>query len=230
MEEMRSVPYLQAVGSLMYLATATRPDISYAVGVLARFSKNPGLQHWKAVKHLFRYLKGTLDLKLTYAPVPNSTELFTTYTNADHAGNPDNGRSTGGYIVKMGTGAISWSSRLQVIVALSTTEAEYVAATSAGQEILWLRNLFTELGYTFPSPSSLYIDNRSALAVAKNPEHHGRMKHLDLRFYWLRNEVEKGTIALLHLRTDDMPADILTKALSRVKVIDMQKRLGLQVV
>jgi hypothetical protein len=227
-EEMRSVPYLQAVGSLMYLATATRPDISYAVGVLARFSKNPGLQHWKAVKHLFRYLKGTLDLKLTYAPVPHSTELFTTYTDADHAGNPDNGRSTGGYIVKMGTGAISWSSRLQVIVALSTTEAEYVASTSAGQEILWLRNLFTELGYTFTSPSTLHIDNHSALAVAKNPEHHGRMKHLDLRFYWLRNEVEKGTIALVHLRTDDMPADILTKALSRPKVLEMQKLLGLQ--
>ena len=97
-EEMHSVPYLQAVGSLMYLATATCPDISYAVGVLARFSKNPGMTHWKAVKHLFRYLKGTLDYKLTYAPDPINTELFTTFTDADHAGNPDNGRSTGGYV------------------------------------------------------------------------------------------------------------------------------------
>lgn len=227
-EEMRSIPYLQAVGSLMYLATATRPDISYTVGVLARFSKNPGMQHWKAVKHLFRYLKGSLDFKLTYSPLSNPSEMFTTYTDADHAGNPDNGRSTGGYIVKMGTGAISWSSRLQAIVALSTTEAEYVAATAASQEILWLRNLFTELGYQFTSPSTLFIDNQSALSVAKNPEHHGRMKHLDLRFYWLRNEVEKGTIKLVHLRTDAMPADILTKALSKVKVIEMSERLGLK--
>jgi hypothetical protein len=93
-EEMHTVPYLQAVGALMYLATATRPDIAYAVGVLARFSKNPGMAHWKAVKHLFCYLKGTLDLKLTYSPDPNNTELFTTYTDADHGGNPDNGRST----------------------------------------------------------------------------------------------------------------------------------------
>jgi len=212
----------------MYLAVATRPDISYTVGVLARFNKNPGSLHWKAVKHLFRYLKGTLDYKLTYTGSAPSSDLFTTYTDADHAGNPDNGRSTSGYVVKMGNGAISWSSRLQGIVALSTTEAEYVAATSAGQEILWLRHLFTELGYSFDSPSTLHIDNRSALSVAKNPEHHGRMKHLDLRFYWLRDEVDKGRINMAHLRTDAMPADILTKALGRVKVGEMVKMLGLQ--
>jgi hypothetical protein len=227
-EEMKSIPYLQAVGSLMYLAIATRPDIAYAVGVLARFNQNPGMQHWKAVKHVFRYLKGTLDYKLTYSPDPTSTEMFTTFSDADHAGNPDNGRSTSGYVVKMGTGAISWSSKLQGIVALSTTEAEYVAATTASQEILWLRNLFHELGYSLSSSSTLFIDNQSALAVAKNPEHHGRMKHLDLRFYWLRNEVEKGTITPVHVRTDAMVADIMTKALGRVKVIDMIPKLGLK--
>ena len=128
----------------------------------------------------------------------------------------------------MGDGAISWSSRLQGIVALSTTEAEYVAATSAGQEILWLRNLFNELGYKLDSPSTLHIDN-SALSVAKNPEHHGCMKHLDLRFYWLRDEVEKGKINMVHLPTDEMPADILTKALGRVKVGEMVDMVGLRV-
>src|SRR5215510_12311265 len=117
------------------------------------------MAHWKAVKQLFRYLKGTLDLKLTYSPDPNNTELFTTYTDADHGGNPDDVRSTSGFVVKMGTGAISWSSRLQSLVALSTTEAEYIAATTASQEILWLRNLFTELGYTLSLPSTLLIDN-----------------------------------------------------------------------
>ena len=119
-------------------------------------------------------------------------------------------------------------SRLQSIVALSTTEAEFVAATSAGQEILWLRSLFKELGYSIDSPSTLHIYNRSALSVAKNPEHHGRMKHLDLRFYWLRDEVDKGGINVVHLRTDDMPADILTKALGHVKVREMVRMLGLQ--
>ncbi len=112
-------------------------------------------------------------------------------------------------------------------MALSTTEAEYVAATSAGQEILWFRNLFTEFGYKMDAPSTLCIDNQSALSVAKNPEHHGRMKHLDLRFYWLRDEVEKGRIKMAHLATDLMPADILTKALGRVKVGEMVEMLGL---
>ena len=227
-EEMRTIPYLQAVGSLMYLATATRPDIAVTVGVLARFNQNPGIAHWKAVKHLFRYLKGTMDFKLVYAPDPASTELFTMYTDADHGGNPDNGKSTGGYTVKIGTGAISWSSKLQSIVALLTTEAEYIAATSAGQEILWLQNLFTEMGYSMTSPSTLWIDNLSALSVAKNPEHHGRMKHLDLRFYWLRDVVEKGLICVQHLSTDDMPADVLTKPLVQVTLARMRDMLGLK--
>jgi len=165
-EAMHCVPYLQAVGSLLYLATATCPDISYTIGVLAHFSKNPGLQHWKIMKHLFCYLNRTLDHKLTYFPIPDSTELF---TDADHSGNPDNGRSTSGYMVKMGTGAISWCDRLQSIVALSTTEAEYVATTTAGQKILWLCNLFHELGYILSTLSMLFIDNCSALSVAKNP-------------------------------------------------------------
>ena len=104
---------------------------------------------------------------------------------------------------------------------------EFVAATSAGQEILWLQNLFTELGYSFSSPSTLFIDNQSPLSVAKNPEHHGHMKHLDLRFYWLCNEVEKGTILPVHLQTSDMPADILTKALGQVKVLQMLEMMGL---
>lgn len=220
------MPYINAVGALAYLAVATRPDIAYAVGVLVRFSKNPGKRHWRAVKHLFRYLKGTLDLKLTYSP-SSSRELFSTFTDADHGGNPDNGRSTSGYVIKMGTGAVSWSSRLQSIVTLSTTEAEYVAAVSAAQEILWLRNFLTELGYSFSSPSTLYIDNQSALSVAKNPEHHGRMKHLDLRFYWLRDEVASGKIGLAHLRTDVMPADGMTKALVKAKVENMVRLLGL---
>lgn len=227
-DEMRDIPYVNAVGSLAYLAVATRPDLAYAVGVLARFSSNPGMQHWKACKHVFRYLKGTIDQRLIYGPVKKeSPELFEAFSDADHAGNPDSGRSTTGMVITMGTGAVSWSSRLQSIVALSTTEAEYVAACTAGQEILWLRNFLGSLGYKFDAPSTLYMDNQSAVQVAKNPEHHGRMKHLDLRFYWLRNEVEKGRMRFVHIGTDKMPADIMTKALGRLKVEGMRHMLGL---
>ena len=225
---MRAYPYAQLVGSLMYLAIATRPDISYAVGLLGRFSANPGLPHWKAAKHLLRYLKGTMDMKLTYAPDPSQTELFTSYCDADHGGDRDNKRSTSGMIIKMGTGAVSWASRLQAMNTLSTTEAEYISAVSAAQEMLWLRNLFTELGFPV-SGLPLFIDNMSALSVAKNPEHHGRMKHLDLRFYWLRDVVHSGAINVLHVPTLEQPADILTKALGKNKVADAVLLLGLRV-
>ena len=224
--EMRNIPYREAVGSMMYLAISTRPDIAYAVGVLSRFSSNPGLSHWKAVKHLMRYLKATMDLKLTYAPT-RSPDRFTTYSDADFAGCDDSKRSTSGYVVKMGTGAISWASRLQTIQTLSTTEAEYVSAVAAAQEMLWLRNLFAEMGY--PADSlPLCMDNRSAIQVAKNPEHHGRMKHLDLRYYWLRHTVESGVIRLQDVRSEDMVADCLTKALGKVKMFTAQEQLGLR--
>jgi hypothetical protein len=227
-EEMRTVPYVNILGAVAYIAIATRPDIAYAVSVLARFSKDPGPKHWKALKHLLRYLRGTIDYKLTYAPDPTSNDLFTSYCDADHGGNPDNGRSTSGFIVKIGTGAVSWMSRLQSFVTLSTTEAEYVAAVSLGQEVLWLRNLLEEIGYKQDSPSTLRIDNQSALSVAKNLEHHSRVKHLDLRFYWLRDEVERRRLQVQHISTEVMPADALLKALGRERLQKLARLIGLE--
>ena len=225
---MQDKPYASIVGALMYLAVATRPDIAYAVGALARFNSNPGPAHWTALKHLCRYVQGTKDFKLCYQPDPAQQEMFTAYADADFGGDVDSRRSTSGMVVKMGTGAVSWSSRLQPIVTLSTTEAEYVSATSAGQEILWLRNLFAELGYAVEGASSLHMDNQSALAVTRNPEHHGRMKHLDLRFYWLRDAVKNGLIDVKYISTKSMPADILTKALSKASVQEMREMMGLR--
>lgn len=231
-EEMLNFPYINAVGAIAYLAVATRPDLAYAVGVLARFSSNPGIEHKGALKHLLRYIKGTLDYGLVYtkptSPILSPSDLFETFSDADHGGNPDNGKSTGGYVVKMAGAAVSWRSRLQGIVTLSSTESEYVAATSSGQELLWFRNLFSEFGFTFDAPSPLRVDNMSAISVAKNPEHHGRMKHLDLRFYWLRDEVKRGAIVIIHLRTDDMPADLMTKALAKGRLLHLVRLVGLQ--
>jgi hypothetical protein len=186
-EFMRDKPYVSTVGVLIYLAIATRPDIPHAISVLCRFMSKPGPAHWKAAKHLFRYLRGSVNYRLTYAPDPSSSQLFTTYSDADHGGNPDNGCSTSAYVVKMGTGAVSWMSRLQSIVARSTTEAEFISAVSAGQEIVWMHSFLSELGYSFNAPLLLLVDNQSAIQVARNPEHHGRMKHLDLRFFWLQH-------------------------------------------
>lgn len=225
---MAGVNYLGAVGSLMYLATMTRPDISYAVGVLARFNSDPRPSHYKAVKHLFRYLKGTMDYKLVYKQQFNAPEPFIIYSDADHGGNKDNGKSTGGYVSCVGGGAVNWSSKLQPTVSLSTTEAEYIAAVEAGKEVMWMRNILQEFGYPVKKPSSLLIDNLSAISVAKNPEHHGRMKHLDLKHYWLRDAVEAGHMTPVHVPTQEMAADVLTKALPRDKLEHCRELMGLR--
>ncbi|KAG8949046.1 hypothetical protein FRC04_009120 [Tulasnella sp. 424] len=231
-EYMTKVPYINAVGALMYLAVATRPDIAYTVAKLAQFNSCPGEAHWKAVKHLLRYLQETKDLKLTYQPSANgkdtlSTEIFRAYSNADHAGCLDTRRSTTGYFLKMGTGAISWSSKKQASVSFSSTEAEYIAAATAGVEVIWMRELLKELGFKIDSASPLYMDNKSALAVVKNPEHHGRMKHVDIRYHWIRQEVKRKNISVHFLPTEQMTADILTKPLARLWVETHRANLGI---
>ncbi|KAG8955677.1 hypothetical protein FRC04_007668 [Tulasnella sp. 424] len=229
--EMARVPYINAVGALMYLAVATRPDISYTVAKLAQFNTCPGTAHWKAVKHLFRYLKHTIDLKLTYKPIEGdnqiSGEVFRTYSDADHAGCLDTRRSTSGYFLKMGTGAVSWSSKKQTSVAWSSTEAEYIAASIAGQETIWMRGLLRELGFKINSPSLLLVDNQSAITVAKNPEHHGRMKHVDVRYHWIRQEIRRKNISIHYVPTGQNTADILTKPLPKPLVETHRQGLGI---
>ena len=157
--QMENIPYIKAVGSLMYLATMTRPDIVFTVGVLARFNSNPGPAHWKAVKHLFCYLKGTTDIRLEYGPDASiGPQMFITYSDANHGGNKDNGKSTTGYMIKSGSGVVTWHSKLQSVVTQSTTKAEFIAAGAAGAEILWVQNLLKELGYTPKAPSKLCVD------------------------------------------------------------------------
>jgi len=225
---MADVPYGNAVGALLYLATSTRPDISFTVATLCRFIANPGVKHWNAVKHLLRYLQGTKDARLVYrCDLFDPRNIFTAYCDADHAGNVDNGRSTGGYVLLIAGAAVSWSSRLQTITALSTTEAEYVAAVDAGKEVAWMRQLLHEFGFTLSGPSTLAMDNQSAISVAKNPEHHGRMKHLDLRFYWLRDAVDDGRIAPVFVPTAQQVADIFTKSLARADMQRCRESLGI---
>ena len=224
---MREVPYLSAIGSLQYLATMTRPDIQYAVSYLARFNHNPGPQHWAALKHLLRYLQGSKDFKLVYTG-SDSALPFSTFSDASHGDCVDSGRSTGAYLAMIGGGAVGWSSKLQTVVALSSTEAEYMAAVEAGKEIMWMRNILGEFGYAVSGPSSLGIDNLSAISVSKNPEHFGRMKHLDLRFFWLRDAVDSGVVAPFHVPGTEQPADALTKPLPLPAVKSTREAMGLQ--
>jgi hypothetical protein len=204
-EEMKKIPYREALGKLHYLSIATRPDISYAVGVLCRFSENPGREHWSALKRILRYLKGTVGYKLTYEPSTMSDELFVTHSDADLGGNIDNSRSTAGFVVSVGGGAVQWSSRLQRHTSLSSTESEYTTASATGCEIIWMREFLDELGYDISRPSLLYIDSNSALLVAKNPEHQSTMKHVNRSYHRIREKVADGEIKVVHVPGTDNP-------------------------
>jgi hypothetical protein len=208
--EMKAYPYRELIGKLLYLAIATRPDTAYTIGVLCRFVENPGMAHWLAAKRVLRYLKGTVNTKLVYSQ-PSSPDLFTTYSDADLSGNPDNSRSTGGFAICVSGGATQWGSRLQPHVSLSSTESEYTTASKVGCEIIWMRYLLDELGYDTTRPSPLLVDNKSAIQVLKHPEHQSTMKHVHRAYHWIREQVEQQTIAVSHVPGDENPADIFTK-------------------
>jgi hypothetical protein len=223
-DEMRSIPYREAIGSLMYAALGTRPDISFAVSFLAQFMQNPGRPHWEAVKRVFRYLKGTKDMCLTIGGKKKGLEAF---SDADWA-SQEHRHSISGYVFTIDGGAVSWSSKKQGIVALSTTEAEYIAATHAAKEALWLRMFLAEIARPLTRPITIHLDNVSAISITKNDEYHPRTKHIDIRYHFLRHSVQQGLIHVDYVATDDMAADAFTKALPRHKVLHLNTLIGLR--
>ena len=221
---MRRVPYREAIGSLMYCAVATRPDIAFPFGLLSQFLENPGRIHWEAVKRIFRYLAGTKNWKLVYGI--NSSGLEG-YTDADGA-SQEHRHAISGYAFLIDGGAVSWSSKKQEIVTLSTAEAEYVAATHAAKEAIWLRRLIGEVFHSLPNRTTLYSDSQSAIALTRDGSYHARTKHIDIRYHFIHFVVQDGTIKLVYCPTDDMTADTLTKALPSAKAKHFAASLGLR--
>ena len=223
----KSNGYASLIGSLMYLAVATRPDIAYAVFRLRSYTANPAMSHWTAAKRVLRYLSGTRDYGITYRAekVKSKENLFLGYSDASYANN-DDATSVSGYVSIMGGGAITWGSRKQTSVSLSLTESEYVALADAAREITWLRNLLEGLGYKQYAPTKLYGDNNGALAIAKNPQYHKRTKHFDTRNHYIRQKVKESVIEIEHCPTSKMTADIFTKALPKPKFQLHRTELG----
>lgn len=220
---MRDKPYREALGALMYASIATRPDITYTVSLLARFSANPGVMHWNGVRRCYAYLKGTKDLRLVLGAADNSTVVG--YSDADGMSNPDR-HAISGYAFLIG-GAVSWSSKRQEIVSLSTTEAEYVALTHATKEAIWLRSLLMDVFRLPPDPLTINSDNMGAIALAKDDRFHPRTKHIDIRFHFIRYAIEEKKIVLVYCPTENMTADIFTKALDSMKAKHFASSLGL---
>ena len=222
-----NVPYREAVGSLMYLAVTTRPDISFAVNAVSKFLNKHNRVHWQAVKRIMSYLVGTANVGILYRMCERENHSLVGYSDADYANDTETRRSVTGYVFLMSGGAITWSSQRQKLVTLSTTEAEYVAAATAAREVVWLRRLLSDIKRRCVSPTVLYVDNQGAIKLSKNAEHHKRTKHIDVRYYFLREKQESGEISVEYVPTDLQKADGLTKALPRDKFNFMRCEIGL---
>jgi Reverse transcriptase (RNA-dependent DNA polymerase)./Integrase core domain. len=222
--EERKLPFRELVGALMYLAVATRPDIAHAVSVLSQFNTCYGKVHWTAAKRVLRYLKGSNELGLIFDP---GTESLKGYVDADWASCSMDRRSYTGYIFILGNGAISWDSKKQRTVALSSTEAEYMGLAEAAKETIHLQTFLEELGFENLSNSMVLNDNMGAQRLAENPIFHARTKHIDVRHHFVREAVQKKKLRLEHVSTDDMIADMLTKALPKTKHMRCLDMLGL---
>ncbi|XP_078439884.1 secreted RxLR effector protein 161-like [Wolffia australiana] len=218
--------YRSLFGSLRYL-THTRPNLLYSVGILSRFMENPAQEHFNGVKRVLRYVKGTIDFGLFYKKGDLNTELMG-FSDSDFAGDVSDRRSTSGYIFFLNGMAVRWSSQKQHIVALSSCEAEYIAATEASCQAIWMNRWISEMKGEGQKPVKLMVENQLAITLSKNPVHHNRTKHIGTRYHFIRLCVEERKIEICYVPMEDQLADIFTKALGKLKFEEMRGRIGVQ--
>jgi reverse transcriptase-like protein/LTR polyprotein gag-polypeptide-like protein/gag-pre-integrase-like protein/Pol polyprotein len=213
--------YQSLIGSLIFLATKTRFDIAHQVGMLSRFMDSPTEEHLKAALHTWAYVVRTDDFGLTY--VKGANPVIKAYSDSDWGGCLDTSRSTAGWVLTMSGSPISWSSKRQSVVALSSTEAEYMATSETGKEVVWFQYLSEEI-YE-PIRIKLYMDNAGAIKLGRNPEFHSRTKHIRIRYHWLREKVNEGELDIDFCPGSENKADLFTKPLGKLIFCQMIKRL-----
>ena len=225
--EMNEVPYQAAVGSLLYAAMFTRPDIAFSVQCVSQFNSNPGLIHWAAIKHIFRYLHGTADYCLVLGGDYQNGIDLQGWSDADFARDPDDCRSIAGFAFTFGCGVVSFGSKKQPMVALSTAEAEYMAAATARWEAVWLQTLLRELQLKVSLPTNIFCDNRSAIHLAEEAGRRERSKHIDIKFHYVRELIEGGVVKLNWTDSASELADIFTKPLPLIAHDRHTRSLGI---
>jgi hypothetical protein len=218
-----NVPYQALIGCLMYLSTNTRPDIAFAASYLSQFNVCHSLQHWLAAKRVLRYLKGTSDLCLEFK---RTGDNLIGYADADWGNDKTDRKSYTGFVFKLAGCAISWESKKQCTVALSSTEAEYMALSSAAKEAMFLQNVLTEVTNT-KECVVIFNDNQSAQRLANNHICHGRTKHIDVQHHFIRKVIDDRVVNVEYVPTESMIADVLTKSLCKQKHVNCIKGLGL---
>nr|GEY05190.1 ribonuclease H-like domain, reverse transcriptase, RNA-dependent DNA polymerase [Tanacetum cinerariifolium] len=220
-----STEYQSLIGCLRY-PLHTRPDLSYYVGLLSRFMQEPRDQHMKAIRQVLRYVKGTKDYGITYKH--NGGNKIHGYNDSSYGVNTQEGKGTTSIIFYYGESPISWSTQKQATVALSSCESEFIAATAAATQALWLKRLLSMLTHSQKEKVTIQVDNKSTIALMKNPIFHGRSKHIDTKYHFIRECVEKEDIQVEFVNGEYQKADILTKALPKIKFLTMRHLIGLK--
>ena len=221
---MRGIPYAEAIGSVLWPVIVSQPDAAFAVSTLSQFIQNPGPAHWEALKRVIVFLGSTKDLWLTFGG--RSKLAVEGFCDADWGGQKHH-HSVSSYSFHMGAGAISWSSKKQHVVALSSTEAEYITQMHAAKEALWLHSFLRELRSAPDDLLILNCDNQGAIALAKDNKFHAHTKHIDMRYHFIHEAVEDGKVVVQYIPTGDNVSNIFTKPLAKAKFRELAELLGL---
>ena len=228
-KRMKGIPYASAIGSIMYAMICTRPDVSYALSMTSRFQQNPGDDHWIAVKNILKYLRRTKDMFLVYGGLESELTVRC-YTDASFQTDRDDSKSQSGYVFILNGGAVDWKSSKQSTVAQSTTESEYIAASKAAQEAMWLRKFIAELGVvpSIEQPTEMHCDNAGALVLARDPVTKGNSRHILRKFHYIREVVKSKDIDIRKVHTDQNLADPFTKPMPPPKHTAHAEGIGLR--
>ena len=225
----KNIPYREVVGSLLYLATRTRPDIAAAVGAVARQVENPMISHWIAVKRILRYIRGTSDYCLTLGGQKElcKTPVLEGYCDSDWGGDESDRKSVSGFIIRICDSTVAWKSIKQRNVALSTAEAEYVALSEVVKEVSWLRRILKQLGHEQACPSTIHEDNQACIDWVLGRGSGKRAKHIELKYHYSKDMSKKGEIKMKYCPSANMLADILTKPLGGNKFEELRAAIGI---
>ncbi|XP_053968666.1 uncharacterized protein LOC128870094 [Anastrepha ludens] len=208
----------------MYLAISTRPDILHSVSKLSQRNTDPHVEHEAGVKHVLRYLKKTVNWKLNYMKSNKAIEGF---ADADWGSDPSDRKSYSGYAFVLAGGVFSWESKKQSVVALSSTETEYLALSAAAKEAAYINKLLKEMGFGQSGPTVINNDNLSSQSLVKSPTYHARSKHIDIKFHHIRQMYSNKEIDLSYISTNNMMSDMLTKNLHKSKHVKFSKEMGI---
>jgi len=228
-EQSLECPYRELLGALLYVSVTTRPDIAYSVGCLARFGERHGMIHWISLVRILKYLAQTQDLGLEFKRRVHQGEVDTSleaYSDSDYAGCPNTRRSVSGYAIFLGGNLIAWHSRKQSVVALSSTDAEYVACTTAVTNIIDVRRVIQHVGLTLPGPTLLRVDNQSAIVMIQRRRFEPKLKHIDVRYHFIKQEIGKS-VTVEYVQSQFNLADLFTKALPQRDFVRLRSGLNL---